>query len=256
MARNEHVVNFQLHLDGTMRVLWLDGPEDDRPAIETRLLTEGMELGDVRVVRVWSRDGQTVCWDIVSTRNVQDMAPNTTTHWHGSRQDMAEALTGARQAYERAQRRRAKEREALMRAGWLTTHDRIEVRLTTATEGPPVSVRVSYDDGKPEPQPETEGQRLARFFATSAHEGHEVVRHRPPLVQRPDDREWFLPDGDGQVTATFSDWAARVRHYWGSAVHEGLVFADGWHNPFLGVPDAVIAEVRGTLRSWEAMRHG
>lgn len=43
------------------------------------------------------------------------------------------------------------------------------------------SFSVTYDDGKPESQTETEGQRLARFFATSAHEGHE---RRPPTWER------------------------------------------------------------------------
>lgn len=111
---------------------------------------------------------------------------------------------------------------------------------------------------------ETEGERLARFFATSAHEGHETVRYERPVVPRPDDREWLLPDDNGRVVALFSralcavrgDWCAPMDHHWGSAVHSGWVYADDTHNPFLGVPDAIIDEVRGTLRSWTAMRAG
>jgi len=74
-------------------------------------------------------------------------------------------------------------------------------------------VFLEFDDGKQVASTETEGDRLARFFATSAHEGHEQVRAEPER-----DEVWPMIDcepvkaargeiaGDPRASAAFMDW--------------------------------------------------
>lgn len=96
---------------------------------------------------------------------------------------------------------------------------------------------------KPEP---TEGERLARFFATSAHDGHEAVRYEPSVVPRPDDRIVGLADGR-QLRIVYRN----VGNNLVAEITEG-----GWGSR-CAVPEPITQEVMGNLKAWEtAMRAG
>lgn len=117
-------------------------------------------------------------------------------------------------ASELAKARQSAERLSAIQGGGYTAED--AARDARAMHGPSYSVKVRIGAGaeKPNPKPvETEGDRLARFFATSAHEGHEQVRAEPerdelgamidsgPRAAVRGDRA-----GDQRASAVFHDW--------------------------------------------------